>query len=139
MAVSGVNGGSQTSNNGSVASDQQGFAGLTADHFMKLLITQLQNQDPMEPVGNEQLLNQLSIMRNLQANIELTDSLKGITSNQQLSTAAGFIGKTVTGMTADQEDVTGVAERAFLREGAAYVAVGSKEIPLANVTSVTAA
>ncbi|MEX0717930.1 MAG: flagellar hook capping FlgD N-terminal domain-containing protein [Planctomycetaceae bacterium] len=113
-----------------------GFNGLTADHFMKMLITQLKNQDPLEPVGNEEILNQISTMRSLQSNIELGDAMKAITSNQQLSTAAGFIGRSVTGTDATNRLVTGIASRALLRDGKAYVAVGDIEMPLANVTGV---
>lgn len=122
-----------------VQADKTGFAGLTADDFMRMLITQLQNQDPTEPLGNEELLSQLSVMRNLQANIELSDSLKAITSNQHLSTASTFIGKEVAGTTAQEAPVTGVVDRAFLRDGKAFVAVGDQEIPLTNVTTVAAA
>lgn len=101
------------------------------------MITQLQNQDPSEPIGNEELLNQLSQMRNIQASIELEDAMKAITSNQQLSTAANFIGKSVTGTNAKQQQVNGVADRAFLRDGAAYVGIGSEEVKLSDVSSVT--
>jgi len=121
-----------------VESDQIGFAGLNADTFMTLLITQLQNQDPLDPTGNEELLNQLSTMRNLQSNIELGDAMKAITTNQQLSTAATFIGKTVSGTALDQTQVSGVAERAFLRDGQAYVGVGTAELPLSGVEAVSA-
>jgi len=119
-----------------VGSDQTGFAALSSESFLKLLITELQNQDPTEPVGNEELLNQLSMMRNLQSNIELGNALKAITDNQQLSTAANFIGKSITGVTADQQPVNGVADRAFLRDGQAFVGVGAVEVPLSQVSSI---
>ena len=119
-----------------VDADKAGFGSLDSQAFMKLLITQLQNQDPLEPVKNDELLGQLSAMRSLQSNIELGDALKAITVNQRLSTAATFIGKTVTGMDTSQTTVTGVAQRAFLRNGEAYVGVGSSELKLDNVASV---
>lgn len=122
-----------------VSQDEVGFSGLTADSFMRLLITELQNQDPLEPVGNEELLSQLSMMRNLQSNIELSDAVKAVTTNQQLSTAANFIGSSVTGFTTDQTEVSGIADRAFLRDGIAYVGAGEAEIPLSQVTSVNLA
>lgn len=112
-----------------------GFNALTAESFIKLLITQLQNQDPTEPVGNDELLSQLSAMRSLQSNIELSEALKSITTNQQLSTAATFIGKTVTGSVGGQS-IDGVVDRAFLRGGAAFVGIGGNEVPLNNVISV---
>jgi len=134
MAVTSV---TQTGNTPNVvSSDQVGFAGLNADTFMKLLITQLQNQDPTEPVSNEELLNQLAMMRNLTANIELGEALKAITVNQQLSTAATFIGKSVSGTNAKEQLVTGIADRAFLRDGQAYVGIGTEEVALKQVQAV---
>ena len=43
-----------------VESDKLGFNGLTSDTFLKLLITQLQNQDPLAPVGQHEFLQQLA-------------------------------------------------------------------------------
>ncbi len=119
-----------------VEPDSTGFAGMTADHFMKLLITELQNQDPLEPMGNGELLSQLSMMRNLQSNIELGDAVTAITTNQQLTTAANFIGKSITGLATNATEVTGIADRAFMRDGKAFLGVGTNDIPLTNVTSV---
>lgn len=133
MDVGGVGG---SSGAGIVDSSQTGFAALTSEDFMKLLITQLQNQDPTEPVGNEELVNQLSQMRNLQSNIELGDALKAVTNNQQLSTAANLIGRQIEGTGSEQQTIEGIVTRAFLRDGTAYVAVGNEELPLANVLSV---
>ena len=116
--------------------DKIGFAGMTSDSFMKLLITTLQNQDPLEPLGNDELLSQLSTMRNLQSNIELGNALKSITVSQQLSTATTFIGKSVTGSIAGQQEVTGIADRALLKGGQAFIGIGNAEIPLTGVSRV---
>jgi flagellar basal-body rod modification protein FlgD len=121
-----------------VDASQTGLAALTSEGFLELLITQLQNQDPSEPIGNEELLNQISAMRELQSNIELSDTLKSLTSNQQLSTAAAFIGKSVSGNVGDQL-ISGTVDRAFLRDGTAYVSVGDTELPLNDITDVTEA
>ncbi|MFQ5732566.1 MAG: flagellar hook capping FlgD N-terminal domain-containing protein [Planctomycetaceae bacterium] len=122
-----------------VSRDKVGFAGMTSDDFMTLLIAELQNQDPSEPVKNADLLNQLSVMRNLAANVEMAKALKAITSNQQLSTASTFIGKVITGTATDDSKATGIVDRAFLRDGEAFVSVGDQEVPLDGVTTVAAA
>ncbi len=116
--------------------DSVDFSGLNADSFMRLLIAQLQNQDPLEPVGNDQLLSQIATMRNLQSNIELSEAMKAITTNQQLSTAASFIGKSISGNGTGGSVVSGVADRAFLRGGEAFVGIGTAVLPIKNVTSV---
>ena len=135
MAVSGVAGNAATT---VVDKDKTGFNGLTSADFLKLLVTQLQNQDPTEPVGNEELLNQLSMMRNLQSNIEIGDAMKAVTTGQNLATAAGFIGKTVTGTDADGAAVSGKVEKAFLTGGTAYVRVGGTNLTLSQIAEVQA-
>jgi flagellar basal-body rod modification protein FlgD len=136
MAVSAVSAASGNST-GLVDRATTGFSGLTSEHFLKLLITQLQNQDPLEPVGNEELLNQLSAMRTLQSNIELGEAVKSVTLQQRLSSGAAFIGKRITGTTTSGEEVAGVAERVVVRNGNTLIGVGSQEIPIENVTSVS--
>lgn len=133
MAVNSVGSSSQPQ---IVDKDKIGFNGLTSDTFMKLLIAQLQNQDPTQPVGNEELLQQLSSMRNLQSNIELSATLKGLASNQQVSAGAAFLGKRVTGLNADRVEVTGVADRVFLRDGSLVLGMGRDEVKVSDVTGV---
>lgn len=138
MAVSGVNN-TNTSNNTDVQvvdKSKTGFNGLTSDTFLKLLIAQLQNQDPTAPVGNEELLQQLSAMRSLQSNIELSDTLKAFNNNQQVASGAAFLGKIVTGTNADQKEVTGIADRVFLAEGKLMIGMGSDSVEISKVTGV---
>lgn len=137
MAVNGVNSTNSSNNLPTVDPDKQGFAGLTSQDFIKLLITQLQNQDPSNPLDSDQLLNQISQMRNLQAGIELQDTLTNLTNSQQLTSSTAFIGKTITGTGTDQTTVTGTVSKVQLREGAAYLTVGTKEVKLADVLSVS--
>lgn len=135
MAVNGISGNSTTST--LVDKDKTGFNGLTADAFMKLLIAQLQNQDPTQPVGNEELLQQIATMRNLQSNIELSDTLKGFAQNQQITAGAAFLGRVVSGKNADQAQVTGVADSVYMKDdGQLYVGIGTQEIELSKVTGV---
>ncbi|MCA9007871.1 MAG: flagellar hook capping protein, partial [Planctomycetaceae bacterium] len=101
-----------------------------------LLITELQNQDPTEPLGNEELLAQISSMRELQSNIELSDTLKEITTGQSLTQAAALIGKEVEGQEGEQNPVAGIVDRAFVRDGKSYVGIGAFELPVSAISSV---
>ncbi len=122
-----------------VDKNKTGFSGLTSQDFLKLLITQLQNQDPANPMDSDQLLNQISQMRALQANLELESSLKGLTLGQQLSSATSFIGKTVTAVTgSDQTEVSGMVESVVVKDGAALLRVNGQQIPMADITGVAA-
>jgi len=128
--------GASTSNSAG-STNRSSFGALTANDFMKMLITELQTQDPTQPMKNENLLTQLSTMRNLQANVELSDAMQAITTNQQLATAANFIGKLVAGTDDQSNPITGKVDRAFLHNGTAYVGIGDNKLALSNVSTVS--
>ena len=68
------------------------------ESFMTLLITQLQNQDPLNPMENAEMTSQLAQINTVSGIEELNSTLEGITSqmdaNQALQ-ASGLIGKGV--------------------------------------------
>ncbi|MBX3449678.1 MAG: flagellar hook capping protein [Planctomycetaceae bacterium] len=131
-----VNGTSSNSKTATVDPNKTGFAGLTSETFLKLLITQLQNQDPTEPFDNEALLNQISQMRTLTANLELEETLKAISLGQQLTNATAFIGKTVTAKV-DGKEVIGTVERAIVEGGKTILDLGDDQrIALGDVIGV---
>jgi flagellar basal-body rod modification protein FlgD len=136
MATSGVTGTSGASSPPVVDKDKIGVAGLTSDSFLKLLIAQLQNQDPTAPVGNEEILSQLSQMRSLQSNVELSDTLKGFASGQQITTGSAFLGKTVTGKNQDGDAITGVADRVFIENNETMLGIGNDKVKVSSVTEV---
>jgi flagellar basal-body rod modification protein FlgD len=113
-----------------------GFNNLTTADFMQMLIAELENQDPTQPMSNEDLLTQLSTMSQLQSTQDLDSALQANTNNQQLSIASSFIGANVTGTDSNKNAVSGVATQALLQNGTAYVAVGQSLVPLANITGV---
>ena len=117
------------------AADGGGLSNLGADDFMTLLIAQLQNQDPGEPVSNETLLDQVATMRGLQADVELEETLRNNAGAADLATAASFLGRDVRGADGTRV-ITGVASRAYLDGGAAYLEVGGAALPLGAVSEV---
>ena len=73
-------------------------ANLSSDDFFKLLITQLTNQDPMEPTSNQELLQQISSIRDIELSTTLTESLQRLAGQQQFGSASTLIGRYVTGV-----------------------------------------
>lgn len=131
--TSSTNSASSTSNTSAT-----GFANLTTADFMQMLIAELQDQDPTQPMSSQDLLGQLATMSQLQSTTDLDTALQANTTNQQLSIGALFIGKTINGTDASGNAVSGVVDQAFLQSGTAYVGVGNATVPLANITDVAA-
>src|SRR5204863_2353428 len=89
------------------ASLQKNGLALKAQDFIKMMVTQLQNQDPLEPAKNDQLLAQMSQIGQLQSSTQLQESLKGLVLQNQIGSASTLIGKTVQGLDANDDPVTG--------------------------------
>jgi len=83
-------------------------SGLKTEDFIKMMITQLQNQDPLEPAKNQELLAQMSQIGQLQSATALQDSLKGMVLQNSIGAASSLIGKNVEGMDANNENVEGL-------------------------------
>lgn len=72
------------------------------DTFLTLLTTQLQNQDPLEPMDSSEFTNQLVQYSNVEQSIQQNANLEKMISmfqTQGLTTATGYIGKEVTALT----------------------------------------
>ena len=83
---------------------------LGQDAFLKLLTTQLQNQDPLNPMDDTQSVAQLAQFSSVQATTELKDAFSTFQSNFSVMQSAGLLGKTVSAQSADANgNVTSVS------------------------------
>ena len=73
-----------------------GMQTLGADAFLKLLTTQLRNQDPEKPMDDTQSIAQLAQFSALQAQTNLSSSFAAFQSNFGVMQAASLIGKSAT-------------------------------------------
>ena len=101
--VSGVSGSSNNNNAVSNAltgaTNNNGF--VSQNTFLTLLITQLKNQDPMNPQDSTQFVSQLATFSSLEQMTQLNQSMTNVLDNS----AANLIGQTVT--VADQTSQSG--------------------------------
>jgi flagellar basal-body rod modification protein FlgD len=72
--------------------------GSDLDLFLKLMTTQLQNQDPTEPLDTNQLTDQITQFTQVEQQVQTNTNLETLLASQkqsQLSTAVSFIGSEV--------------------------------------------
>ena len=74
---------------------------LGEDAFLKLLTTQLRNQDPLHPMDDTQSIAQLAQFSSVQAVTELKDAFASFQSNFSVMQSAGLLGKTVSAQSTD--------------------------------------
>ena len=65
---------------------------LNVDSFLKLMITELQNQDPLNPMDSSQMLDQISQMRQITSSDKLTDTLNSVLLGQNIASSTNLIG-----------------------------------------------
>ena len=120
MTTSAVNGSSTSGSSASIyaainAANAAGSASTTSatsstqDQFLKLLTTQLQNQDPLNPMDNAQMTSQLAQISTVDGITQLNTTLQSLISNANSTQglqAAALVGKNVlvpgSGMTLTQ-------------------------------------
>jgi flagellar basal-body rod modification protein FlgD len=73
--------------------------GMNKDDFLKLFITQLQNQDPLNPMDGTEYMTQLAQLTQLEQAYNTNNNLAGIIASLNASSAlsaVSFIGKDIT-------------------------------------------
>lgn len=83
------------------------FSDMSTEDFIRIIFTELSNQDPFKPNDSAALLEQLNSIRSIESDLQLTGQLKSLVTDNQLSSASGMIGKFIGGLTADNDRVAG--------------------------------
>jgi flagellar basal-body rod modification protein FlgD len=110
---------------------------LKAEDFVRMMITQLQQQDPMEPAKNDQLLAQMSQISQLQSSTALQESLTTVVQQNQIGAAAGLIGKSVQGMAADNTTISGQVTAVRVEGNSVNLELDNgKSLALSRVTTI---
>ena len=111
---------------------------LKTEDFIKMMVTQLQNQDPTDPVKNQDLLAQMSQIGTLQSQQDLQTSLKGLVLQNSLGAAGNLIGKMVQGLDLDGAQMTGLVTSVRVVDHEVSLELDSgKELKLARVTGIS--
>jgi flagellar basal-body rod modification protein FlgD len=109
--IPGVNNSNSSSGSTSKSSSSNSLADVDLDQFLGLLITELQNQDPLNPMDNAQMLQQISEIRQIGSTNKLTDTLSTLAIGQELSMASSLIGKEINALDVNSKDVKGIVDR----------------------------
>ena len=88
-----------------------GLADTDVDQFLDLLIAQMQNQDPLNPMDNAEMAQQISQIREIAATDKLSKTLDNVLTGQSLTTASGLIGKEVEVLSEKGEVVRGTVDK----------------------------
>jgi flagellar basal-body rod modification protein FlgD len=117
---------------------------LNLDGFLKLMVAELQNQDPLSPMENTEILQQISQIREIEATDKLGSTLDAVLLGQQLVSASTMIGKTISADVLDQTSegigvkrISGVVDRVALDNGEPKLFIGSQSITMDQVREIS--
>jgi flagellar basal-body rod modification protein FlgD len=94
-----------------------GINDVDIDDFLKIMITELQNQDPLNPLENDELIAQISQIRSVGATEKLTETLDSVLLGQNIASATNLIGAEIDAISDDNQRVTGLVEKVSVASG----------------------
>ena len=111
----------------------------TPNMFLKLLMVELEHQNPTSPMTPSSMLQQTAMLSQVEA---ITSMTKAVDQQQQASAtteATGLIGKAVTAVVAGKTVTGAVTDVSLTTTGTPTLDVGGVRVPLSSVTEVRAA
>jgi flagellar basal-body rod modification protein FlgD len=110
---------------------------LDKDAFLRLLVEQLKNQDPMNPQDSSEFIAQLATFSSLEQMTNMNEGMEQLNHCQEMIQASNLIGKQVE---IETEDVTvsGIVERVVIGSDNVKVFVDGNNYDIDSVIQVEA-
>lgn len=126
------------SRNTATAGETTQGTGLDKDSFMRLLLTQMQSQDPLSPMDGQAFFAQLAQLSLLEQMYQLNDTLTVSTQQQQLVQAGNLIGREVDFISSDGSSQTGIVNGVRMASGEILLDVAGEDVSMNLVTAIRA-
>lgn len=110
---------------------------MNSQEFLQLLVTQLTNQNPLNPASPTQLMAQtaqLTMVQSLQTMQQQMTTMSNSTAEQG---AVSMIGKTVTSTDANGNQISGVVSQVSITSNGPVLTVGSQQVPYSSITGIS--
>lgn len=112
---------------------------LGKDEFLKILIAQIQNQNPLQPMEDKEFIAQMAQFSSVEQLTNMSAMLERLSNSIGMSSS--LIGKTIGWFVEDGSEEgtvrTGQVEAITVRAGKIYAVVNDDEIPLDSIAFVT--
>lgn len=112
-----------------------GKSNVGKDGFMQLMMAQLRNQNPMEPVDNSQMLAQQAQFSQLEQLQTLNDNLSKASG---LSSASTLVGKKVEYKDSAGQSHTGLVDSVLISGNSIGLQIGNATVTTEQITKILA-
>jgi flagellar basal-body rod modification protein FlgD len=109
-------------------------------NYIKLLVTQLQNQDPTQPMDNNEMASELAQLSSLQQLETMGSTFSQVLTSQQTQEASSLIGKQITFFPPNSKTAySGIVDGVDFSSGTAKVTVGGQIVDMSTIQTISAA
>jgi flagellar basal-body rod modification protein FlgD len=111
---------------------------LGKDQFLQILVTQLRNQDPMQPLQDKEFIAQMAQFSSLEQMMNMSKEVSSL--RQSAGMVAGLIGKEVSWFEETETSTVekkGTVNSVLWRDGVQFVKVGDVEVPIDEISSIS--
>lgn len=126
-----------TINGGTKTTGTTGSNVATSDAFMMILLAQLKNQNPLEPMQDKDMMAQMAQLNSLEELKKIKTSLEQMAASSSAGYAASLIGKVVKANLENGDQVEGTVTDMVFDSGKYLLKVGKNTIPLSSIVSVS--
>jgi flagellar basal-body rod modification protein FlgD len=112
------------------------FNNMDLQQFITLLITEMQNQDPTNPMDNSQILQQISQIKSIASNDKLSTTLTSMQLQQNMLSANILMNQNITGLNDQGTKVEGKVDKVSIDKDSVTLHIGGDTVRLKNVTAI---
>ena len=112
---------------------------LNQDDFLKLLVTQLASQDPLNPQQDTQFIAQMAQFTALEQAKEMATNIASLRTEQEFLQANALLGRTVALQTGQDIPTTGTVSAVEVDAGTPKLVVNGQPYDLSQVLTITPA
>lgn len=92
-------------------------SGLDLNDLLKVLLTELTNQDPLKPVDNTEFMAQIAQFASLDSTQQMSQDIQQLVSLQAITQTVGLIGRTVSALDGSGNTINGQVTALSLDNG----------------------
>ncbi|MEQ8317439.1 MAG: flagellar hook capping FlgD N-terminal domain-containing protein [Phycisphaerales bacterium] len=110
---------------------------LDSQEFLGIILAELQAQDPLAPNDTNALVQQLSSVRSIESDLQLTEKLESLVTDNRLASATSMVGRRVEGIDEADQTIVGTVAAVRTRDGAPTLLLqDGSTLPLDRLTGV---
>lgn len=121
--------------------ENKGGEELGKDAFLKILVTQLKNQDPLKPMEDKEFISQMAQFSSLEQMNNMNQNFNKLMDVQKVNQNSALIGKTIEKELVGEETtqiISGEVTKISFEDGETFAHIENEDYPTVNVKDITA-